>query len=206
MNIDLVVPFFSARITANLAGYGSVMDLAHRLWQYQVCTLNFREDSHASVRVTHEALEKPMNQTTVPQSDTAAVVKAMRQFNMARVEQLDRNKLQEFPEAASPGDYIRQGDLYIFKLDAIPANAERVAPQAQLAIGDTQGARHMLNGPTEQYMLPNATEYEGRIVKVDTPVVLEHPEHGHWRLTTGLYSVVFQRNLDADERAVRAKD
>ncbi len=55
------------------------------------------------------------------------------------------DKLQRFPDAAPAGSRVRQGDVYITRLDALPASCAMEAnPSAQLAPGTTQGSRHCL--------------------------------------------------------------
>lgn len=68
------------------------------------------------------------------------------------VEAIKNDGLQHFPEAASIGDAVRQGDVYIQLIDDTDAADDKlkylftklVAPELQLAPGNTKGSRHCL--------------------------------------------------------------
>jgi len=68
----------------------------------------------------------------------------------AAVEAIKNDGLQHFPEAASVGDAVRQGDVYIQLIDdadiaaAGPLFKKMVTPVLQLAPGNTKGSRHCL--------------------------------------------------------------
>lgn len=73
----------------------------------------------------------------------------------AAVERVKNDALQHFPAAASPGDAVRQGDLYIQLLDesdfsadllrwVTPVPAADLPNRLQLAEGNTKGSRHVL--------------------------------------------------------------
>ena len=64
-------------------------------------------------------------------------------------ERIKSDAKQNFPEAASVGDFCRQGDIYITLLAGVPANVIRdEKPGKQLAPGNTQGSRHCLSRMT----------------------------------------------------------
>ena len=106
---------------------------------------------------------------------------------------------QRFPEAASPGDFWRQGDIYITLLDSLPENAERVVVNLQLAPGTTKGSRHILShGNLRMYRLSGAGALTGPIVKNKRTVTVTHPEHGNVVLPPGIYAITYQRAF-ADE-------
>ena len=73
-----------------------------------------------------------------------------------RVEQIKNDAPQNFPEAASIGDAVRQGDIYIQRIADVtetPALYTLTKPEfpMQLADGNTKGSRHCLahgNGAT----------------------------------------------------------
>lgn len=74
-----------------------------------------------------------------------------------RAEKIKNDAAQRFPEAASIGDAVRQGDIYIQLVDAITACPMFYRPDPepsfpmQLADGNTKGSRHCLahgNGVT----------------------------------------------------------
>lgn len=68
----------------------------------------------------------------------------------AAVEAIKNDGLQHFPEAASIGDAVRQGDVYIQLIEeadvaaAGPLFAKMKEPVLQLAPGNTKGSRHCL--------------------------------------------------------------
>lgn len=121
------------------------------------------------------------------------------------------------------GDVSHQGDLIVVGIARLPRSA-RPRPGRQLAIGDTQGSRHVLErgevydaDPAEvQALLREATglsisqEYLGPVfVSPQSPTEhdLTHPEHGHQGFPAGqVCAVVYQRNLDAEEREQRTQD
>lgn len=82
----------------------------------------------------------------------------------AAVERVQNDKLQQFSEAAAPGDAVRQGDVVIQYLgdDAqIPAHiyARIDQPVLQLAPGNTKGSRHCLaNADGVEMWLPVQTD------------------------------------------------
>lgn len=119
-------------------------------------------------------------------------------------------------------DVLRQGDLYILKLPGLPTGL-KPRKSRQLADGDTQGSRHVLQGQAEvfdadpsdvialvnkEYRGTELREYMiGPVFRTSGGCVIEHPEHGNRTLADpGCYGVVFQRSLDADGREERARD
>lgn len=104
--------------------------------------------------------------------------------------------------AMSAGDMHRQGDVYITRLDALPADAVKAEKQAQLAPGTTQGSRHVINAAhmrhCEFFALRQPTPLQGPIIRAKKPVEIQHPEHGHVTVPPGVYGITYQRQL-ADE-------
>lgn len=108
---------------------------------------------------------------------------------------------QRFSEAASAGDVFRQGDIYIEKLEAVPAGAIQMQKvEAQLAPGTTQGSRHVLDAlqGVTMYRLANPTVLDGPILDLATERTITHPEHGNVILPPGCYGITYQRAF-ADE-------
>jgi hypothetical protein len=123
-------------------------------------------------------------------------------------------------EVMSPGDNVRQGDIYIVLLDCKPAEASPFKGR-QLAPGNTQGSRHIVEGdcrlftPTEADAIRILTglvpatkahrQFLGPVIVAAEPVTITHPEHGHRTLPAGTYLVTYQRTrLDSELR--RAED
>jgi hypothetical protein len=67
----------------------------------------------------------------------------------AQVEKIKNDEPQNFPEAASIGDAVRQGDIYIQLISPVTAapflyNRAEASFPMQLADGETKGSRHCL--------------------------------------------------------------
>ena len=117
-----------------------------------------------------------------------------------------------------PGDVSHQGDLILVALTVLPKSAV-LRHNRQLAEGATKGSRHVLIGGT----VYDADKVEARkMLKADAkldvderyigPVfsgaaIVTHPEHAHQVFPEQVCTVVvYQRNLDAEEREQRARD
>lgn len=120
-----------------------------------------------------------------------------------------KRETQRFPSAASVGDTIRQGDVYITILAEVPSGYKRVAKWAmQLAPGTTQGSRHILDSRegVTCYQHPNASEFDGPVLVLKRERELTHPEHGNWILPPGCYGISYQRTQDALDQQRRVAD
>jgi len=120
----------------------------------------------------------------------------------------------------SPGDVVRQGDLYITCLECEPQEG-RPAGTRQLAQGPTRGAKHVVVGdcdvlwvPREQaiaalrHVVPVADrlQFVGPVIRARGPVTITHPEHGDRTLPgEACYLVTYQR-LWLEEQARRQID
>jgi len=122
-----------------------------------------------------------------------------------------------------PGDVAHQGDLIIVAIKRLPASA-KPRKNRQLADGNTQGSRHVIErgqvydcDPADVVALirqANKTivepQYIGPVfVSPAAPTAddLSHPEHGNHGFPAGtVCATVYQRNLDAEERAARVAD
>lgn len=120
------------------------------------------------------------------------------------------------------GSVAHQGDVILVRIAGIPAKSVP-RPNRQVAEGTTQGSRHVLvggavyNSPVAavsraiKKACPRADvgeRYCGPVFVTDETTVLTHPEHGdHEYRTAGMVvAVVFQRNLDTEEREQRVRD
>lgn len=126
-------------------------------------------------------------------------------------------------EGLSIGNTCHQGDIIIVPISRLPSSARRRANR-QLAEGDTQGSRHVLqrgeiyDAPATEtaWLVREATgcivgeQYIGPVfVSPEDPTAddLTHPEHGNQGFPAGMVcAVVYQRNLDAEEREQRTRD
>ncbi len=128
-----------------------------------------------------------------------------------------------FTDADFPaGTVAHQGDLILVRIKALPASA-KPRKDRQLAIGNTQGSRHvLLKGRPFDCQPEEVSQAIAEVCKGVTvaaayigPVFqttkgkadLVHPEHGdHHYLGDMTIAVVYQRNLDAEEREQRVAD
>lgn len=120
-----------------------------------------------------------------------------------------RREVRLMSAAAADGDYVRQGDVYIVRLSAVPSDAVLDAPAAQLAPGTSQGSRHLLDSTDGVTFYKRATPdpiSDGPILEVAARRTITHPEHIHVVLEPGVYGIGYQRTVDADERERRALD
>jgi hypothetical protein len=149
----------------------------------------------------------------------------------AAAESLVNDAERVFDDASLPvGSMAAQGDLYMVRLAELPAGA---APRSnrQMAEGDTQGSRHVLelgnayDCPAEQIQAAIRAvtgqgghgvdvnpRYIGPVFKTEgqgqqAQALLTHPEHGDHRYQGQMVcAVVYQRNLDAEGRERRVED
>jgi len=124
----------------------------------------------------------------------------------SRAEQIKNNEPQRFPDAASVGDYWRQGDLYITKLAAVPSGAIPVKrPSHQLAPGNTKGSRHCLDSldGVTVYAMPDADALTGPVLHLARERTIPHPEHGTVICPPGTYGITYQRAYAEELRRVQ---
>ena len=85
------------------------------------------------------------------------------------VEKIKNDQMQHFPEAASIGDAVRQGDIYIQLIDErdletlgalyTPVDSAALSNHLQLAPGNTKGSRHIIQNSNGLMMwLPALTD------------------------------------------------
>ncbi len=123
-------------------------------------------------------------------------------------------------ETWSPGDSAHQGDVIFVCLPKLPGSV-KARGNRQLAEGDTRGSKHVLCGgdlyDTDHYelsrMIRDATkgrvnvpaQYIGPVFAGEATVT--HPQHQHQAFPADTVTACYyQRNLDADEREIRARD
>ena len=130
-----------------------------------------------------------------------------------------RNDETAVLETMSLGDVVRQGDLYVVAVKAIPRGA-RPTTERQLVPGSTQGSRHTLQGKCSVFTTkPEAAmvaireavgrnlelfpQLLGPMFRCPQPVELAHPEHGNRILPAGCYATVYQRAFAEEIRRVQ---
>ena len=122
-----------------------------------------------------------------------------------QAEKIKSDATQYFPEAASPGDCWRQGDIYITLMEKMPPYAyETYKPRKQLVPGTTRGSRHCLdslNGVRVYYLnepeLTSNSFLNGPVIECKKERTITHPEHGNVVLPPGIYAISYQRSLNA---------
>ena len=100
-----------------------------------------------------------------------------------------------FVRTCREGDEIRQGDIYLYPLDAPPHRVGVDRASLQLAEGDTRGSRHILVGRAIAFDPPSLHDpLAGPFVQAWERVVLTHPEHADISIPEGWYEVRYQRD------------
>lgn len=91
-------------------------------------------------------------------------------------------------------DAIRQGDIYITRLDALPKGL-KPAKNNQLAPGNTQGSRHVVRADVDVRVLERSGDVlTGPVIDAPNGCYVEHPEHGDIDIQCGgVFSVTYQR-------------
>ena len=112
------------------------------------------------------------------------------------------------------GSVSHQGDVILVSIAEIPAT-RKVRKDRQVADGNTRGSRHILKGgrlwdADAAGLITDATgariepQYLGPVFRGGE---LTHPEHGNQTFPKGCtIAVVYQRNLDAEQREQRVRD
>lgn len=136
-------------------------------------------------------------------------------------EKIASNKPQRFPEAASDGEFFRQGDIYVWNREKMFPQGSGVTPEGferlkefdtQLALGFTQGARHVLDSDAGviAFRRKEANALQGILFVTTEERTITHPEHGHLVLPASdtkhgcnAYEITFQRAYAEVLRAVR---
>ena len=84
----------------------------------------------------------------------------------------------------------RQGDIYLKKVDEIPADAKEIKDFV-LAYGEVTGHKHQLQGK-----LKVRQRQEQKYIEVEEDSELVHEEHATIQLEKGNYIVIRQREYD----------
>lgn len=120
----------------------------------------------------------------------------------------------------SVGDHAHQGDIILVCIESLPKSA-KPRTDRQLAIGTTVGSRHVLEGgacyeaDAAEVVRAIKAATKGRVdcdPKYAGPIFtgeafVRHPQHQDQGFPADtVTAVIYQRNLDAEEREVRAID
>lgn len=108
------------------------------------------------------------------------------------------------PDTMQIGQVARQGDIYLHRVSADhPCGA--ATTDRQLAVGTTQGSRHVADAPAQVYIgtTPPPTAPRtllGPCIVLSERGVVSHPEHAHISLPAGVYQVTHQMDARTLER------
>jgi hypothetical protein len=106
------------------------------------------------------------------------------------------------------GDVFRQGDCYIAKVDDSHARG-KARSDRQLAIGNTQGSRHVAEAPALVFEGTTAPPWFDQsrallgpvlVVPKGETALVSHPEHAHGLLGEGTWQTTHQLDWQSQQR------
>lgn len=102
------------------------------------------------------------------------------------------------------GKVVRQGDIYIHRVEDSHKCGKKT-DNHQLALGTTQGSRHVAEAHAEIFEGTTAPEWApraflGPLVKSTVAFKITHPEHAHVNLPAGTYQITHQMDARTLER------
>jgi hypothetical protein len=94
------------------------------------------------------------------------------------------------------GEWVRQGDIYLDRVESIPDEYSIATMELQLAKGDTKGARHILEEKSSLrvFIKNQPSPLDGPAFKSDEEIHVTHPEHGNMVLPAGSYVCTYQQD------------
>lgn len=135
-------------------------------------------------------------------SNSMTATKALGQVEAAAAERQD---VRDFTRA-EVGQAARQGDIYLHRVADDHPRGKRT-PGHQLALGNTQGSRHVAEGDcevlegTERPSWCELGTFLGPLVVVgEDGATVTHPEHAHVALGPGCYQVTHQMDAATRDR------
>jgi hypothetical protein len=117
-----------------------------------------------------------------------------------------------FTEAATAGDYIRQGDLYLVIVESVPGDLVEIAKPTvadkQLVPGSTEGAKHCLDSLAGVRLFRprewNEESLQGPAFVLTKLRKILHPTHGDILIPAGLtVACRYQREWSKEEQMER---
>lgn len=101
----------------------------------------------------------------------------------------------------SPGEWARQGDVYVQRLaDGHKPTGKRTT-ERQAAPGTTQGSRHVIEGKVTIYAPAGPDPLVGPVVVAREDWWLRHPEHADMQFPPGVFQIRYQRDFAREEVA-----
>lgn len=136
-----------------------------------------------------------------------SAIEAHQQVQSSAQVNADKNVRVVTDEQMPVGKSIRQGDIYLTRIDGVPSANTKEEQSGQLAPGSTQGSRHtvQLSKTLQVFSNPsNNSPLRGPVVSSSKDFTLSHPEHADFKLPAGDYQVTYQQDWAEEElRAVR---
>lgn len=134
-------------------------------------------------------------------------------ISAGRNERVKPGQPERLSEAASVGDTVAQGDLYLMVVDSVPVGYKRLSrpkkSDAQLVPGTTQGARHCLSD-LRAVVLHRRSDWGqgesllGPCFTTKREVQVLHPVHGDVTIPAGFTVLCgYQREFDQEQRRER---
>lgn len=132
---------------------------------------------------------------------TATLKTELTKLRKAASERIDCGDVLTVRDMTPDMDYVRQGDIFLFAKSDVPPGYRPVERPTesdwQLAIGTTQGSRHVVSakcrGTVRLYRPLSSGEFTGPCLECPEGVVVEHPEHGWLDMGPGVYAVGYQQ-------------
>lgn len=127
---------------------------------------------------------------------------------LEHLEKVQPGQEVRFTTAATTGDTIRQGDLYLTVVEIVPKDYKEAVPFIQLVPGQTQGAKHCLDSTQGVEMfLPeewNEESLDGPCLILTEERKVLHPTHGHVTIPAGFtIQCSYQREFDKEQQKER---
>ena len=99
------------------------------------------------------------------------------------------------------GQAIRQGDVYVKKVEEIPSEYNIPTMEMQIAKGDTKGSRHILEDTKSLRVMKKSSPspLDGPAIVSDDEIHLTHPEHPNFILPAGKYLSFYQQDFAREE-------
>ena len=107
-------------------------------------------------------------------------------------------------ETMEVGQVVRQGDIYIHRVkEDHPAGEE--TKNRQLAMGETQGSRHIIDGECQIFVGTTAPNWAprallGPLVRLFKRGSVTHPDHAHVDLPAGTFQITHPMDARTLER------
>lgn len=125
---------------------------------------------------------------------------------ITKIVQSAENNIEDvrFIKSMKVGQIVRQGDIYIHKVDDTHPHGGRCG--RQLAQGSSKGSRHIAESPAECFtgtQKPTTCEdavFLGPLVKSPHRFLISHPEHADISLSGGCYQITHQMDVRTQAR------